>query len=83
MNYFSLASIYSKLERNEAFLAEIILYLMGNKGNYLTFLNFSQFRRHSILQHKEICETYTFHPFFVPNILIIFTKSIIVEYHIP
>ena len=61
MNYFSLASKNSKLERNEAFSAEIILYFIRNKGNYLTFLEFSQFRRHSILQQKEICEAYTFH----------------------
>ena len=50
MNYFSLASQNSKLERNEAFWAEIILYFIKNKGNYLTFLEFSQFRRRSILQ---------------------------------
>ena len=50
MNYFSLASKNSKLERNEAF-----------KGNYLTFLEFSEFRRRSILQQEEICEAYTFH----------------------
>ena len=50
MNYFSLASQNSKLERNKAFSAEIILYFIRNKGNYLTFLEFSQFRRHSILQ---------------------------------
>ena len=56
---FSLAS--SKVECNEAFLAEIILYFIRNKGNYLTFLEFSQFRRSSILQQKEICEAYTFH----------------------
>ena len=55
MNYFS------KLEHNEAFSAEIILYFIRNKGNYLTFLKFSQFRRRSILQQKEICEAYTFH----------------------
>ena len=61
MNYFSLASQNSKLERNEAFSAEIILYFIRNKGNYLTFLEFSQFRRRSILQQKEICEAYTFH----------------------
>ena len=60
-NYFSLASQNSKLERNEAFSAEIILYLIRNKGNYLTFLEFSEFRRRSILQQKEICEAYTFH----------------------
>ena len=61
MNYFSLASKNSKLERNEAFSAEIILYFIRNKGNYLTFLEFSQFRRRSILQQKEVCEAYTFH----------------------
>ena len=61
MNYFSLASKNSKLEHNEAFSAEIILYFIRNKGNYLTFLEFSQFRRRSILQQKEICEAYTFH----------------------
>ena len=61
MNYFSLASQNSKLVRNEAFSAEIILYFIRNKGNYLTFLEFSQFRRHSILQQKEIREAYTFH----------------------
>ena len=61
MNYFSLASQNSKLEHNEAFSAEIILYFIRNKGNYLTFLEFSQFRRRSILQQKEICEAYTFH----------------------
>ena len=60
MNYFSLACQNSKLERNEAFSAEIILYFIRNKGNYLTFLEFSQFRRHAILQQKEICEVYTF-----------------------
>ena len=60
MNYFSLASQNSKLERNEAFSAEITLYFIRNKGNYLTFLEFSQFRRRSILQQKEICEAYTF-----------------------
>ena len=49
MNYFSLASQSSKLERNEAFPAEIILYFIRNKGKYLTFLEFSQFRRRSIL----------------------------------
>ena len=61
MNYFSLASKNSKLERNEPFSAEIILYFIRNKGNYLTFLELSQFRRRSILQQKEICEAYTFH----------------------
>ena len=61
MNYFSLASKNSKLEFNEAFSAEIILSLIRNKGNYLTFLEFSQFRRRSILQQLEICEAYTFH----------------------
>ena len=50
MNYFSLASQNSKLERNEAFSAEIILYFIRNKGSYLTFLEFSQFRRRSLLQ---------------------------------
>ena len=59
--YFSLASQNSKLERNKAFSAEIILYFIWNKGNYLTFLEFSQFRRRSILQQKEIYEAYTFH----------------------
>ena len=59
MNYFSLESKNSKLERNELFSAEIILYFIRNKGNYLTL--FSQFRRLSILQQKEICEAYTFH----------------------
>ena len=58
---FSLASKNSKLELNKAFSAEIILYFIRNKGNYLTFLEFSQFRRRSILQQKEICEAYTFH----------------------
>ena len=64
MNYFSLVSKHLKQERNEAFLAEIMLYFITrirNKGNYLTFLEFSQFRRRSILQQKEICETYAFH----------------------
>ena len=61
MNYFSIVSQNSKLERNEAFSAEIILYFIRNKGNCLTFLEFSQFRRRSILQQKEICEAYTFH----------------------
>ena len=63
MTYFSLASKNSKLELNEAFSAEIILYMyfIRKKGNYLTFLEFSQFKRHSILQQKEICEAYTFH----------------------
>ena len=41
MNYPSLASKYSKLELNEAFSADIILYFIRNKGNYLTFLEFS------------------------------------------
>ena len=57
MNYFSRASKNSKLERNEAFSAEIILYFIRNKGNYLTFLEFSQFRRRSILQQKGICDS--------------------------
>ena len=61
MNYFSLTSKNSKLERNEAFSADIILYFIRNKRNYLTFLEFSQFRRRSILQQKEICEAYTIH----------------------
>ena len=61
MNYFSLASKNSKLELNEAFSAEIILYFIRNEGNYLTFLEFSQFRRRSILQQQVICEAYTFH----------------------
>ena len=61
MNYFSLSSKYSKLERTEAFSVEIILYFLRNKGNYLTFLEFSQFRRRSILQQKENYEAYTFH----------------------
>ena len=61
MNYFSLASQNSKLERNEAFSADIILYFIRNKGNYLTFLEFSQFKSRSILQQKEICEALTFH----------------------
>ena len=39
MNYFSLEPKNSKLERNEAFSAEIILYFIRNKGNYLTFLD--------------------------------------------
>ena len=60
-NYFSLASKNSKLERNEPFSAEIILYFIRNKGTYLTFLEFNQFRRRSILQQKEICEAYAFH----------------------
>ena len=47
MNYFSLLSKNSKLERNKPFSAEIILYFIGNKGNYLTFLEFSQYRRRS------------------------------------
>ena len=59
MNYFSLVSKNSKLERNEPFSAEIILYFIRNKGNYLTCLEFSQVRRRSI--QKEICEAYTFH----------------------
>ena len=63
MNYFSLASQNSKVEHKEAFSAEIILYFIRNKGNYLTFLEFSQFRRRSILQQKEICEAYTSHMF--------------------
>ena len=50
MNYFSRASQISKLERYEAFSAEITLYFIKNKGNYLTFLEFSQFRGLSILQ---------------------------------
>ena len=41
MNYFSLAFKNLKLERNEAFSAWIILYFIRNKGNYLTFLEFS------------------------------------------
>ena len=45
MNYFSLASKNSKLERNEVFTAELILYFKRNKGNCFTFLEFSQFRR--------------------------------------
>ena len=61
MNYFSLASKNSKLERNEPFSPEIILYFIRNKRNYLTFLKFSQFRKRSMLQQKEICEAYTFH----------------------
>ena len=61
MNYFSLASKNSKLELNEAFSAEIILYFTRNGRNYLTFFEFSQFRKRSILQQKEICEAYTFH----------------------
>ena len=61
MTNFSLASQNSKLERNEAFSAVIILYFIRNKGNYLTFLELSQFRRRSILQQKEIWEAYTFH----------------------
>ena len=60
MNY-SLASKNSKLERNEAFSAEIILFFIRNKGNYLMFLEFSQFRGRLILQQKEICEAYPFH----------------------
>ena len=61
MNYFSLASKNSKLERNEAFSAEIILYFIRNKGNYLTYPEFSQFRKRRMLQQKEVCEAYTFH----------------------
>ena len=61
MNYFSLTSKNSKPERNEAFLTEIIFYFIRNKGNYLKFLEFRQFRRRSVLQQKEICEAYTFH----------------------
>ena len=45
MNCISLASKNSKLELNEAFSAEIILYFIRNEGNYLTFLEFSQFWR--------------------------------------
>ena len=60
MNYFSLASKNSKLERNEPISTEIILYFLRNEVNYLMFLEFSQFRRRSILQQKEICEAYTF-----------------------
>ena len=37
MNYFSLASKNSKLERNEPFSAEIILYFIRNKGNFDVF----------------------------------------------
>ena len=33
MNYFALASKNLKLERNEAFSAELILYFIRNKGN--------------------------------------------------
>ena len=33
MNYFFLASKNSKLERNEPFSAEMILYFIRNKGN--------------------------------------------------
>ena len=56
MNYFSLASkiqscYVTRLSR---------LRHIRNKGNYLTFLEFSQLRRCSILQQKEICEAYTF-----------------------
>ena len=61
MDYFSLASKNSNLERNEAFSAEMILCFIRNKGNYLTFLDLSQFRRRWILQQREICEAYTFH----------------------
>ena len=61
MNYFSVASKNSKLELNEAFSAEIIVYVIRNEGNCLTFLEFSQFRRRSILKQKQICEAYTFH----------------------
>ena len=53
MNYFSLVSKNSKLDCNEAFSAEIILFFIRNKGNCLTFLEFSQFRRRSILQQKR------------------------------
>ena len=56
MNYFSLVSKNSKLELNEAFSAEIILYFIRNEGT-----EFSLLRRRSILQKKEICEAYTFH----------------------
>ena len=70
MNYFSFASNNSKLERNEAFSAEIILYFIRNNGNYLTFLEFSQFRRRSILQQKEICEAYTFHVIYTVQCMI-------------
>ena len=45
MSCISLASKNSKLELNEAFSAEIILYFIRNEGNYLTFLEFSQFWR--------------------------------------
>ena len=61
MNYFSLASKNLKVERNGTFSAEIIVYFIRNKGNYLTFIEFSQFRRRSILQQEKICEAYTFH----------------------
>ena len=61
MNYFPLASKNSKLELNMAFSVEILFDFIRNEGNYLTFLEFSQFRRRSILQQKEICEAYTFH----------------------
>ena len=60
--YFSLASKNLKLERNEAFSAGKLLYFILIKENYqyLTFLEFSQFRRRSILQQKDICEAYNF-----------------------
>ena len=61
MNYFSLASKNSKLERNEPFSAAIILYFIRNKANYLTFLEFSQSKGRSILLQKEIFEAYTFY----------------------
>ena len=53
-NNFSLASKNSKLERNEAFSAEITLYFIRNMGNYLLFLELSQFRRCSILQQRDL-----------------------------
>ena len=57
-DYFSLAFKKLKPERNEAFSAGIILYFIRNNENYLTFLEFSQFRRRSIL----FCEAqYSFH----------------------
>ena len=54
MNYFFLASKYLKLERDEAFSFEIILHFMRNKGNYFTYLDFSHFKKRSILQQKDL-----------------------------
>ena len=53
MNYFSLAPKHVKLERNEAFSAEIKLYFKRNKGNHLTFLEFNQFRKPRYCNRKR------------------------------